>query len=57
MAVNLAVPTDKVEVPDSLGDKISDQAVVKAIRDPGPEGVHLEKNTLLAKLIELWVTV
>ena len=31
--------------------------MVKAIRDPGPEGVHLKENTLLTKLVELWVAV
>ena len=57
MTVDLAVATDEVEVPDPLGHKIGDQAVVEAICDPGPEGMHLEEDALLAESIELRIAV
>lgn len=31
--------------------------MVKAVRDPSPEGVHLEEDALLAELVELRVAV
>lgn len=57
MAVHLAVAADKIEVPDTLRNKVGDEAVVETVGDPRPERVHPEEDALLAELIKLRVAV
>jgi len=51
MASDLTVALGKIVKEYRLREVIGDEGVVEAITDPREEAVHLEKDTLLAKLV------
>lgn len=57
MTGDLAITLGEIVQEDGLRDEVQDERVVEAIGNPAPEGMHLEENTLLTELVELWVTV
>lgn len=57
MSGNLSVTHWEIEIPDALRCNVEDERMVKCIRYPGEEGVHLEECVLLSELVKLWVSI
>src|SRR5690349_17203140 len=57
MTGDFAVALREIIKEDCLGDEIGEEGVVEAVSDPREEAVHLEKDTLLAKLVQLRIPV
>lgn len=57
MASCLAVTLGQVTPPDQFRGEVKQNGMVKSITDPRKERVHLEECVLLAKLVQLWISV
>lgn len=57
MAGYFAVALGKIPKPDELRDEVSEKRMIESIKNPCPERMHLEKNTFLPKLVQLWVAI
>ena len=54
---DFAITLREIPKPDKLGEDVSDERVIEAVKDPGEEGRHFEEHAFLAELVELWVAV
>jgi hypothetical protein len=57
MPCHLAITLRKIVVPNQLGCKVQQERMVEAIKNPGEERMHLEKDTFLSELIKLGISI